>query len=440
MAQQFDSDLICNDNDRIVESWVTVETTDKQGDIIKVDDLYKAMLKAQERGIPINDAHSNRFVGKVLNFFQADHPSNKKGIKAIYKIFSDYEFENKVWAEIKSGKRKGLSIGGISYGKETMKDETGKTVRVPTDIALFEVSSVYNPANPLALNESINYFAKGEAEKFPIDQVQMGIKVEMEHTDDPMVALKIALDHLKESKEYYTKLKEMESTFKDEKKEDVVQKPFADYKDFDDCVRRNSDKGDPKAYCATIMRQVEGKSDDSKNNEGGKMTEEIKNEASPPVEKKMEEKKPEDKKEEPKEKPEEKKKEDEKPGEKKEPKEKKEDEKDEKKSADKLDKAIAILEKIAGHFEKMEKSAVVEKKVEVAATTETVLEKKEGVEIVKSERPSQTEIRKDVFAKEDKGEDDLALQIARGKVVNLRKMEEDKNRKHEEKMKKFLDG
>lgn len=34
--------------------------------------------------------------------------------------------------------------------------------------------------------------------------------------------------------------------------------PFAGYRDFDDCVRKNRDKNDPEAYCATIMRQVEG--------------------------------------------------------------------------------------------------------------------------------------------------------------------------------------
>ncbi len=33
--------------------------------------------------------------------------------------------------------------------------------------------------------------------------------------------------------------------------------PFAGYADFDDCVAKNSDKSDPKAYCATIMRAVE---------------------------------------------------------------------------------------------------------------------------------------------------------------------------------------
>lgn len=33
--------------------------------------------------------------------------------------------------------------------------------------------------------------------------------------------------------------------------------PFAGYKNFDECVAKNSEKSDPKAYCATIMRKVE---------------------------------------------------------------------------------------------------------------------------------------------------------------------------------------
>jgi len=38
------------------------------------------------------------------------------------------------------------------------------------------------------------------------DQVKMGLKTEMEHTDDCFIALEIALDHLSEDPEYYTKL------------------------------------------------------------------------------------------------------------------------------------------------------------------------------------------------------------------------------------------
>jgi hypothetical protein len=43
-------------------------------------------------------------------------------------------------------------------------------------------------------------------------QIEMGIKVEMEHTKYPKVALQIALDHLEEYPDYYTRLARMEKT------------------------------------------------------------------------------------------------------------------------------------------------------------------------------------------------------------------------------------
>lgn len=42
------------------------------------------------------------------------------------------------------------------------------------------------------------------------EQVEMGVEVEMEHTDDPRKAVEIALDHLSEDPDYYTKLAGME--------------------------------------------------------------------------------------------------------------------------------------------------------------------------------------------------------------------------------------
>ncbi len=39
------------------------------------------------------------------------------------------------------------------------------------------------------------------------EQLKIGIKVELEHTDDEKVAEKIARDHLAEDPHYYTKLK-----------------------------------------------------------------------------------------------------------------------------------------------------------------------------------------------------------------------------------------
>lgn len=42
-------------------------------------------------------------------------------------------------------------------------------------------------------------------------ELEMGIKVEMEHTTDPLMAERIAKDHLAEIKDYYTRLKKMEA-------------------------------------------------------------------------------------------------------------------------------------------------------------------------------------------------------------------------------------
>jgi len=62
-----------------------------------------------------------------------------------------------------------------------------------------------------------NFFVRGAAYDkgiFPEDvdeyDLDKGTEIEMEHTDDPIVAMKIALDHLAEHPRYYDALEEME--------------------------------------------------------------------------------------------------------------------------------------------------------------------------------------------------------------------------------------
>jgi hypothetical protein len=51
---------------------------------------------------------------------------------------------------------------------------------------------------------------KAEYSDFDLDQLAQGLLVEMEHTDDPLKALEIAMDHLEESDKYYDYLEDME--------------------------------------------------------------------------------------------------------------------------------------------------------------------------------------------------------------------------------------
>ena len=54
--------------------------------------------------------------------------------------------------------------------------------------------------------------------EFPQDQLKKGIKVEMEHTNDPKIAREIAKDHLTEDPKYYDHLEEMEKKYMADKR------------------------------------------------------------------------------------------------------------------------------------------------------------------------------------------------------------------------------
>jgi hypothetical protein len=71
--------------------------------------------------------------------------------------------------------------------------------------------------------------AGGEADgkplaKYDLSQLLMGIKVELEHTSDRMLALEIATDHLEEFPDYYTRLKKMEEEAEKEQRRDAGKK------------------------------------------------------------------------------------------------------------------------------------------------------------------------------------------------------------------------
>jgi len=55
------------------------------------------------------------------------------------------------------------------------------------------------------------YMEKGSGKKFSEEELAMGDKVELEHTDNPVIARRIAMDHLTEISDYYTRLKKMEA-------------------------------------------------------------------------------------------------------------------------------------------------------------------------------------------------------------------------------------
>jgi len=203
MVEQYPVNEILNDNERIFTAWATVEAKDKVGEIIPMEEVKRLMPVYIERGAPLIDQHTNKVVGKVINYAFKEHPETKKeGLFITAKVFDHYDLDDQVWNEIKQGIRRGISFGG-SRKKKLQKTIDGEQVSELRNLELYEFSTVREPANPYALNEQVNFVAKSE------------------NTD--------------------------------------VQKPFAGYKNFEDCVNQNKDKDDPQAYCAAIMHRVEGK-------------------------------------------------------------------------------------------------------------------------------------------------------------------------------------
>jgi len=105
--------------------------------------------------------HSNRMIGKVLSYT----PSEIHGVPSVKirgQVFKNDKVSlyDKVWAKV--GKEyKGLSIGGASKKREPIIKQ-GKVVMNLSDLEMYEIALCEEPANPLAVIDYVNEFAKSE--------------------------------------------------------------------------------------------------------------------------------------------------------------------------------------------------------------------------------------------------------------------------------------
>lgn len=109
----------------------------------------------------------------------------------------------------------GLRYYGFGrYGKQGMITHHLKDDHL-MEIATYPKYSINGPRIIEEQSETtIDQLAKkhGVTPESIMAQLEIGIEVEMEHTDDQDIALKIALDHLNERPDYYTKLKALEKS------------------------------------------------------------------------------------------------------------------------------------------------------------------------------------------------------------------------------------
>ena len=171
-----------NSNERYFEGILTVQMKDKQNEITITDELMKVLPIWMDRGAPITDTHSNRVVGKGINFARLEIENDGQAIPAIKitgKIHKNYDLDDDIWEKIKSGEYKGLSFGGATKSDRepiTMKD--GSVAYALKDLEHYEVAVCEDPAVPLALITDYNAIAKSITNGKELGNGKMLIKCE----------------------------------------------------------------------------------------------------------------------------------------------------------------------------------------------------------------------------------------------------------------------
>jgi HK97 family phage prohead protease len=159
-------DLEVRDEDsRQFQGFASVEVKDRDGDIVPVDELMKAFRTFMRRNGNIHDQHSNRTVGKVLNFQPKDRETDDgeaPGILITGEIFNDHPADDRVWNKIKDGEMSGLSIGAEVEDTEYDEEHDADKLRNPF---LHELSVVTEPANQYADITAVNAVAKSSDHK-----------------------------------------------------------------------------------------------------------------------------------------------------------------------------------------------------------------------------------------------------------------------------------
>lgn len=151
--------------ERFFEGLLTVEMIDRQGEVTMVDSLYKCLPIWMDRGGAISDTHSNRIVGKGINYAKTTLTDTEghelPALKIIGKIFNHTQLDNEIWGKIKSGEYKGLSFGGATTSDATpVQQSDGSIAFHLKDIEMYEIAVCEDPAVPFALITATNDVAK----------------------------------------------------------------------------------------------------------------------------------------------------------------------------------------------------------------------------------------------------------------------------------------
>lgn len=305
-----------DDEKRIFKGHISAEIVDKQNEFIARDEILKKIDLYMKLTRGVSEVHSNRIVGQIDKYEKSEiqgHPS----VYVEGHVFKQdgVQLYDQVWNKVKSGEYSGLSMGGASHDREQIVKD-GKIAMSLKNLEIYEIALCQTPANPLAIIDYVNQFAKAVNMEDKIKKSEDGrsyiqcnsIECVIEKADMTMPSpidsktmykcgscgkdyptpfekcascgssmmksiekgtnedKDVDNDNDYDKKPYVMKIKiddsdikKLGDVIKDEVKKSVeyFTKPFAGYENFEACVRANKDKGDPEAYCGEIKHKVE---------------------------------------------------------------------------------------------------------------------------------------------------------------------------------------
>lgn len=226
--QQMDSIQILNEDERIFSCWGSVLLKDSDGEMIPMDEFKKTLPVMAKRGGVLMDFHTNRHIGKTLNY-EFLPKDGVEGILITSQVFKDYPIDDEVWGKIKSGEYRGLSLGGAYV--ERIYDEE-KDAYVLHKVYGLEWSVVKDPANPEATMHQVNLLAKQK--NFAKGPKCMNLLMERGLAEDEAYSICYADDIDKQKQKVlgeYNKTKE-EEMFGKPCEEEEIQKSANKYNKF----------------------------------------------------------------------------------------------------------------------------------------------------------------------------------------------------------------
>jgi len=289
-------------NGRIIESFISSPMVDLQNELLTEETFKQIMPWFNENGV-YTWYHSDLVIGKPIGFrFRGGNAEAKFGI--FDSQTSGIPYHDEVWKILQRYGTKGSSsIRGVPTGKSTVCIDN-RCFKKITDIGLWAVGWVgQDPANVGATVNRVSFakslgpevwsqkywiekaLGSGDAEirnltkvivKFGLakeysEERKMEEKIRLRITDKAIVAMAKGMPITElivkcpKCREFLAKLEaagidtNVAVTDINAQLQAALSKPFGGYKDFAACVAANSDKEDPEAYCATIMRAIEGK-------------------------------------------------------------------------------------------------------------------------------------------------------------------------------------